>query len=280
MFICATINTKGGVGKTATVVHAGAALAKKGYRVLLMDMDLRAGVTKHFQLKKQVEDGAPTSSEVLVGGIGLDEACIQVRDNLFVVPASGALEATETQLSRAGGGERRLRRIVTHFRQVKPGYFDLVFLDCASGWNTISRNAIVASDGLLVPVNSESPAIVDAVETVSLATELADYNDCSVPLLGVLLNESRATNSAQTVARLAAGAWGEAVFQSRIRKAELINELAITHQTLSDLSRSAAGDVGQDYANFACEFVQRARLGKPKSGKPTQSKPGKAKVKG
>ena len=258
MFICATVNQKGGVGKTATVIHTGAALAAAGYRVLMMDVDLRHGLTKHFQLQGR----EAVASDVIFGRVSLLDAAVAVRDRLWVVPASGALENAELQLTSTHAGERRLRRVVANFKQQcgQKTPWDFVFVDCASGWGTVTRNAILAADAIMVPINSESPAIVDAVETIGMAQELAEFNECKFSLLGVLLTRYRTTNSADAVARLASATWGDKVFAARIRQAERINELAIRHQTLADLSPSAAGDVGADYKHFADEFLQRVRL--------------------
>lgn len=254
MNIVSLCNTKGGVGKTVTAVNLGAALAQNGYSVLLIDTDLQAGMTTYFDVDIT---GAPTTSDVLAGGAGLEEAAIFLRERLFLVPATSEMERSELELAAASGGEVRLKRAFRRFEQAEHTTFDFAFIDCPSGWGAVTRNALLASEYLLVPINSEPAATTRAVQTVASARELADYHDHDLALLGVLLTRMRQTNAARTIETQACRMWPNDMFQTRIRQAERLNELAIMRETTSDVSASSAGGVGSDYALLAREILSR-----------------------
>lgn len=247
--ILSIVNTKGGVGKTVTAINLGAALASRGFKTLLLDVDLQGGLTSHFNLDP--EHGL-TSAAVLSGAVGLEECVLPLRDGLWIVPATSDVERAERALTGASGGEVRLRRA---FKRADLD-FSFVLIDCPSGWGPVTRNAILASDAMIVPVNSEPAAITNAVSTIAEAKELAEYHDHEIELLGVLLTRFRGTNAARAVESQSCKLWGDAVFTSRIRQTERVNELAFRGETSSDGKHGNASD---DYAALAGEVVERAK---------------------
>lgn len=243
--IISIINSKGGVGKTVTCVHLGAALAGAGHRVLLIDVDMQHGLTNYFNL----DTGGVTTTDVLLRGANISEAAQEVRSGLRCVPASSAMERAEVELSTLPGGELRLRRALKNFDDA-----DFVLIDCPSGWGAVTRNALLASGAYVVPVNSEPQSITCAVDTEAGARELGAFYDDAPALLGVLLTRFRQTNSARAVESQTVRLWGKAVFETRIRQAERVNDLSIRRETASDL---ASGVVGEDYESLAREVIAR-----------------------
>lgn len=252
------INTKGGVGKTVTAVHLGAALARMNKRVLLIDVDLQHGLSRYFHLDSE----GVTTTNVLLDGAALGAAALTVRKNLSVVPANSSMERAEVELAAASGGEVRLRRAMRGLRESEA--FDFCLIDCPSGWGAVTRNALLASDAMIVPVNCEPAAVDCATATEHAARELGEHHDQDVLLLGVLLTRWRATNAARAIDGHVARSWGKDVFDVRIRQAEKINELAIRGETSSDVSVSAAGVVGEDHERLAKEVIARCRKIKTK----------------
>ncbi len=254
--IISVINTKGGVGKTVTTVHLGAALAQAGHEVLLLDMDLQHGLTNYLD----VEIGAqPTISDVLLKRATIDEAARPVRERLSIVPATVEMEETERAL--ISGGEVRLRLAMKeHLQNTSKGAApDFIFCDCPSGWGMVSRNAVLASDAFIVPINSEPAAFENAKTTCAAVADLDSYYERSTKLLGVLLTCYRQTKAAQAVEAASTREWKKTIFETRIRRAEKVNELAITRETMSDVKKYQAGGVGADYAALAQEVVARCQ---------------------
>ena len=259
MQVLSIVNTKGGVGKTVTTVHLGSALARAGCRVLLFDIDLQHGLSTYFRV------GTPgvTSAQVLVNGEPIADAALDLRERLSLVPATSAMEGAESELIGASGGEVRLRRALRRFASESRGSGrelpDWVLIDCPSGWSTVTRNALLASDAMIVPVNSEPASIHTAIATIGAAGELGEMHDHDIKLLGVLLTRFRQTNVARGVAQAAQSQWGDRLFATRIRQAERVNELAISGEAIGDISEASGGVVASDYTALAQEVMQRGR---------------------
>ena len=253
------INTKGGVGKTVTTINLGAALAARGLRVLLFDVDMQAGLSNHFGL----DAGRGSSADVLSGAVGIEECMIELRPDLMAVPANATIERVERELTSESGGEVRLKRAVKRLARhlstlPRAESFDVMLIDCPSGWGPVARNALLASDAMLVPINSEPASITCATTTIAEARLLGEYHDHEIELLGVLVTRLRPTNIARAVEESSDKTWGAEVFKTRIRQAERVNELGVHGETLSD---RAGSKVGEDYDALACEVMERAKLG-------------------
>ena len=246
----AIINTKGGVGKTATTVHLGAALASRGLQTLLIDVDPAHGLTNYFDLAPK----GLTVADVLLGAPMLD-AIEPVRDNLFLCPASASLEEADIKLTKSSGPEVRLARALKKLHGDR--HFDFILVDCPGAWITVSRNAVFACDAAILPVNCEAAAMVNAVDTIEKVRELADLHGREVAAWP-LLTCFRAHNVARLVEELSREQWGDDLLSTRIRRAEKINESGVKRETLSDLSPGAAGGVGADYTELAGEIIRRA----------------------
>lgn len=254
MITIALVNLKGGVGKTVSAIHLGATLAREGYSTLLIDVDLQAGLTAYFKLNTH---DALTTEDVLLHGAAIHKAAQPVREKLHVLPATADMENAEVQLAASPGGEVRLRRAMKALAVSQGNSFDFVLIDCPSGWGAVTRNALLASNALLVPINSEPAAVQTAAATVAGARDLSEYHDHDIELLGVLLTRWRNTRAVRAVDNSVKKQWGEAVFATPIRQAEKINELAIMRQTVADVSDAFAGPVGADYTALAQDVVAR-----------------------
>lgn len=252
MQVLSIINTKGGVGKTVTTVHLGAALASEGHSVLLIDIDLQHGLSTYFDVDT---GGRGTVTDVVMRGVPVEEAAQPVRENLLILPATSAIETAEVELSGSSGSEMRLRRALNRYATDNEDAADWVLIDCPSGYGALTRNALTASRGMIVPVNSEPASAHCAASTIAAARELAEYHERELQLVGVLMTRFRNTNSARATLALAQAQWGPAVFETTIRQAEKINDLGHTGETLSEVG----GAVATDYRTLAREVLQRVQ---------------------
>ncbi len=152
--IFAIANQKGGVGKTTTTVNLAASLARMKKKVLLIDLDPQGNATMGSGIEKnQLETSV---YDLLVQQASLAEVVQRSPDAEFdLLPANGDLTAAEVELLEVEGRDHRLRDCI---RQSGSDY-DYVLIDCPPSLNMLTVNALVAADGVLIPMQCEYYAL-------------------------------------------------------------------------------------------------------------------------
>jgi len=153
--IISVLNQKGGVGKTTTCVNLGAALARRGQEVLLIDMDPQANLTVHVGVDpRSIEK---SSYSLLLGKNGLGDAVVRTSTpGLSVAPSTLALANAEIQLASAVGRELILRDAIDDYLGPQPSpKADFVLIDCPPSLGILTMNALCASTDVLLPIQAE-----------------------------------------------------------------------------------------------------------------------------
>jgi len=150
--VIAFANQKGGVGKTTTVANTGVVFAKNGHKMLLVDFDPQANLTAGFGINSDIlHSTIGTLLESHVRGHKLQEDitqyCIPTREGVDILPCDIGLADTELLLHGAMGREIQLKPIID---QLRPHY-DYIFIDCQPTMASLTTNALVASDGVVIP---------------------------------------------------------------------------------------------------------------------------------
>ncbi len=148
--IIALANQKGGVGKTTTTINLGAALAEKGCRVLLVDLDPQGALSNGVGI--QSDDLTLTIYNVLINpDQNISDVIVPVQLGLDLLPANIDLAAAELELVTAFSRESLLKDALA---PLVPGY-DFVLIDCGPNLGLLTINGLTAADYVVIPLQCE-----------------------------------------------------------------------------------------------------------------------------
>ena len=255
----AIINQKGGVGKTTTAVNLSAALADRGLRVGLIDMDPQAHASLHLGFNPQ--QGQSTVYELLTGDVGLSDIWQPVSENLSVAGSHIDLAAAEVELAGVVGRELILRdKLALDYEA-----FDYVLIDCPPSLGILTINALSAVDDVLLPLQPHFLALHGLSKLLQTIDLVAKRLNDRLRLAGVVLclYESGTRLAAEVAADVEEffktspdngnSVWQDVhLFQSRIRRNIRLAEAPSFGQSIFDYAAQSAG--AEDYLALAAKL--------------------------
>lgn len=255
----AIINQKGGVGKTATAANLGAALAQRGQRLLLIDMDPQGHLTTHFGMDDEARGAG--IYEVLTKELPLRSAIRPYSPTISIVPAQIDLAVAETELVSTVGREMILRDVLASHTWP----FDTVLLDCPPSLGVLTLNALTASNRVLIPMQPHFLALQGVgklFETISLVSQRLNPA-LSVTGIIMCMHEAGTRLSGEVTADLAEFLssshgtpvpWRDArIFETRIRRNIKLAESPSYGQSIFDYAPRSHG--AADYLALADEVI-------------------------
>ena len=252
--IVSVANQKGGVAKTTTSVNLGTALALRGHRVLIVDLDPQSNATTGLGIDRRTVERS--TYDLLIGEASVPEVVRPTAiKNLSVVPASLDLAGAEIELAGAMAREKRLAEALAE----QTGEYELIFLDCPPSLGLLTVNALAAAQDLIVPVQCEYYALEGLGQLVETADRVRRSLNAELRIAGFVLTmfDGRTKLSSQ-VADEVRSHFGELVYESVIPRSVRLSEAPSYGEPVVTLDPSSRGAIS--YRKLAAEVEARYGL--------------------
>jgi chromosome partitioning protein len=249
--ILAITNQKGGVGKTTTAINLAACLVERGKRVLLVDTDPQANASSGLGFDKA---GIRRSVyDALINGVPLEQVVLVTnRVGLDLAPSAGALAGAEVELVGLSRREHRLEHALAPLRS----RYDYVLVDCPPSLGLLTLNALVAADGVLVPIQCEYLALEGLSRLIDTVRMVRDSLNPRLRLAGIVMTMfDPRTNLSTQVVRDVVKHFPKEVFRTIVPRSIRLSEAPSYGRTILEYDNGSKG--AQAYRALAEELVGR-----------------------
>ena len=257
--IISIINQKGGVGKTTTVINLAAGLSMKGKKILVIDLDPQGNATTGLGLSNTVSSDS-TIYSVLNGNKKITEVIQQTSfENLNLVTSNVDLSGLEVETAGDSRRAFKLKDELTSILNDSKAYYDYILIDCPPSLSLLTIMALVASDALVVPLQTEFFALEGLTQLMKTIERIKNNLNPDLSIRGILLTMyDRRNKLSGEVEKEARNYFKDKVYQSVVPRNVRLSEAPSHGVPVLIYDKTCPGS--KSYFNFTEEFLNQDKL--------------------
>ena len=248
-------NQKGGVGKTTSAVNIAATIAALDKKVLIVDLDPQGNASTGVGFMDR--NHLKSTYNIITENLSVNDAIYKTEfKNLDLIPATVDLAAAELEIKDFPARERILKAALS----VVKDKYDYIFIDCPPTLGLLTINALVASDGIIIPCPCEFYALEGLVQLTNTVESIKEYHNPNLELIGVLVTMYNSRlNLTQSIMRDLRGYFGNLLFKTPVVRNVRLAEAPSYGTPIIYLDKFSKG--AQNYIAVSKEIVERIEHG-------------------
>ena len=257
--IISIINQKGGVGKTTTVINLAAGLSMKGKKILVIDLDPQGNATTGLGLSNTASSDS-TIYSVLNGNKKITEVIQQTSfENLNLVTSNVDLSGLEVETAGDSRRAFKLKDELTSILNDSRASYDYILVDCPPSLSLLTIMALVASDALVVPLQTEFFALEGLTQLMKTIERIKNNLNPELSIRGILLTMyDRRNKLSGEVEKEARNYFKEKVYQSVVPRNVRLSEAPSHGVPVLIYDKTCPGS--KSYFNFTEEFLNQDKI--------------------